>query len=111
MIEERDEKGRIVRSSGGGRPAGARNKLQADFIAALAADFEEHGAGVIRIVRAERPWEYLKIVAAILPKELLIPDNVLEDMSDAELIEAIATIRRLKAGNKQIEQPPSEATH
>ena len=81
----------------GGRPAGSRNKLQADFVKALAEDFDEYGIGVIRIVRAERPHEYLRIVASILPKELLFPDNVLEDMDDAELVDTLATIRRLKS--------------
>jgi hypothetical protein len=45
----------------GGRPVGARNKLQRDLLEALAADFQEYGAGVIRIARIEKPVEYLKI--------------------------------------------------
>jgi hypothetical protein len=42
-----------------GRPRGSRNRLQGDFLRALAADFAEHGEGVIAIARIERPVEYL----------------------------------------------------
>jgi hypothetical protein len=51
---------------GGGRPLGSRNKLQGDFLKALAADFAEHGAGVIKIARIEKPIEYLKVIASVL---------------------------------------------
>jgi hypothetical protein len=97
MITRRDERGRIIVGSGG-RPKGSRNKLQKDFIGALAADFEEHGEGVVRVVRAERPDVYLKVIASILPKELLVTDSALEEMTDDEIIDALAVIERLRAG-------------
>ena len=63
----------------GGRRAGSRNKLQAKFIEELAKDFAEHGEGVIKIVRIEKPTEYLKIVASILPKEFIVSESALDD--------------------------------
>ena len=51
------------RKGEGGRPKGSRNKFHKQFIEALAKDFEGHGADVIRIVRAEEPATYLKIMA------------------------------------------------
>lgn len=81
----------------GGRTPGSRNRLQAAFIDELAKDFKEHGAGVIKIVRAEKPTDYLKIVASILPKELLLPDSALEDLSDDELKETLAAVRKAAA--------------
>ena len=45
------EKGR---QKTGGRAKGARNKLSVAFLEAFAADFEEHGAEVIKIVRISR---------------------------------------------------------
>jgi hypothetical protein len=68
-----------------GRPKGSRNRLTGDFIGALADEFAEHGAEAIRIVRVERPHEFLKIVASLMPKELEITDNRLKDISDDEL--------------------------
>jgi hypothetical protein len=48
---------------------GSRNLLSKAFIDALAKEFQEHGAEAIRIVRVERPHEFLKVVASLLPKE------------------------------------------
>jgi hypothetical protein len=63
----------------------------------LQEDFEKEGEKVIRICRIERPHEYLKLIAGLMPKELLITDNVLEDMTDEQLLETIREVRRLKA--------------
>ena len=46
-----------------GRKPGSRNRLQGAFVSALAKDFEEHGEGVIRIARIEKPVEYLRLIA------------------------------------------------
>jgi hypothetical protein len=81
-----------------GRPAGAKNRLQGDFLHALAEDFREHGAGVIRIARCEKPVEYLKIVASLMPKELLLTqDSALTDLTDEQLESALAKVLREKA--------------
>jgi hypothetical protein len=82
---------------GGGRPLGSRNKLQGDFLKALAADFAEHGAGVIKIARIEKPIEYLKVIASVLPKELVLEQSVLTDISDEELAAHISILQRIQA--------------
>jgi hypothetical protein len=53
-----------------GRPKGARAKLGEDFLKKLLADFQEHGEDVIAKVRDEKPADYIKVVASILPKEI-----------------------------------------
>jgi hypothetical protein len=50
-----------------GRPKGSRNKLSEAFLQALADDFEANGKEVVEKVRAERPQDYLKIIAAVMP--------------------------------------------
>jgi hypothetical protein len=40
------------------------------MLEAIQKDFEEHGDEAIRICRIERPSEYLKLVASLLPKEV-----------------------------------------
>jgi hypothetical protein len=82
---------------GGGRPLGSRNKLQGDFLKALAADFAEHGAGVIKIARIEKPVEYLKVIASVLPKEIVVEQSILADLSDEELAQHISLLQRLRA--------------
>ena len=75
----------------GGRMKGSRNKLGADFVAAMQRDFEQHGEAVIRTVRVERPAEYLKVIASILPKELEIT-SPLKDIPDEQLDAIVAYI-------------------
>lgn len=69
----------------GGRGKGVRNRLSNALLEALAKDFEEYGEEAVRITRVERPAEYLKIVAGIMPKELEITDSRLKEISDDEL--------------------------
>jgi Family of unknown function (DUF5681) len=72
-----------------GRPKGSRNKISEKLLEALATDFEAHGKKVIEKVRADRPADYLKIVASLVPKQMEIDDfrtsRKAEDLSDDEL--------------------------
>ena len=46
-----------------------RNKLSDAFLAALADDFLQQGEGVLQKVRETRPHDYLRVIAATLPKQ------------------------------------------
>lgn len=72
-----------------GRPKGSRNKLGEAFLAALHDDFNEHGIAAIQTVRAEKPDQYLKVIASILPKELNVNVNDTDAMTDDELIDRV----------------------
>jgi hypothetical protein len=76
-----------------GRPKGSRNKLGEHFIAALCADFEEHGASVIERVREDDPAVYLRVVAQIVPQTVLVSDARLDDLTDDELAVYLAAVR------------------
>lgn len=76
-----------------GRPKGSRNKLGEDFLTKLQADFAEHGEKTIQQVREERPHEYLKVVASILPKELNVRTDALNDMNDDDLANILDAVR------------------
>ena len=79
----------VTGNSGGGRPKGSRNKLAEAFITDMQADWEENGAAVIAAVRSERPDVYLKVVASILPRDLNVNINSLEEADDAELVQRL----------------------
>ena len=70
-----------------GRPKGSRNKLGEAFIADMFADWAEHGIDAIRRVREERPQDYLKVTASLLPKQVQIENK--SDMTDDELDQRI----------------------
>lgn len=75
-----------------GRPKGARSKLGEAFLEALHNDFAENGVAAIQEVREKKPEQYLKVIAMILPKDLNINVNPMDDLSDDELIERIRAI-------------------
>jgi hypothetical protein len=89
----------------GGRPIGARNRLTNALLSKLADDFDAHGDAVIRIARVEKPVEYLKIVASLLPKELAINDAKIGDMSEEEIAGLLEMVRELRAKTSAAETP------
>jgi len=70
-----------------GRPKGSRKRLLERFIADFYQDWEANGAKVIRKVRSKRPYQYLRAVIAILPKEVRIEHY--DEMTDNELEQRI----------------------
>jgi ribulose bisphosphate carboxylase small subunit len=91
--EKRDEHGRfIVPPVSPGRPKGSRTKLGELFLSELMADFEEHGAQAIKDMREEKPGDYVKVVAATLPKELNVKVSELDDLSDDEIARQLASL-------------------
>ena len=58
-----------------GRPKGARSKLTELFLKGMMEDFEAHGTIAIEKVRTEKPDQYLKVIAAIIPKEITGEDG------------------------------------
>jgi hypothetical protein len=84
------ETGRFVTGNiGGGRPLGSRNKLGEAFIQALHESFQEQGADAIQRVIDEKPEQYLKVIASLLPKDVNLNVNNEIEMSDDELRERI----------------------
>jgi hypothetical protein len=76
-----------------GRPKGSRNKLGEAFISALHDDFIQHGPAVIETVRLEKPGQYLKVIASILPKQLEIKEGAFDGVSDDDLAALIVAAR------------------
>ena len=71
---------------GPGRHTGSKNKLGEKFIADLYQDWQEHGFDVLERARNEKPADYLKVIAMVLPKDIKV---TLETMSDEELAKKI----------------------
>jgi hypothetical protein len=68
------------------------------FVEALAEEFRQFGAEALRICRIERPTEFIKIVASVIPKEFEIVDSRLQDITDEELNAFIEYAQRQLAG-------------
>ena len=70
-----------------GRPKGSRHKLSEDLFKALAEDFENHGKDAIVKMREDRPGDYIRVIASLVPKEATLRINPFDDLTDAQLFE------------------------
>ena len=84
-----------------GRPKGSRNKLGEAFLADLYANWLENGVDALEKVRIDKPEVYVKVVASILPQQLHVTVNDLDELSDDQLdkrIDALARALKLEIG-------------
>jgi hypothetical protein len=94
----------------GGKPVGARNRLNTRFLHALTEDFEEHGAKAIRECREQDPGTYVKVVASLLPKEVDLGINRLEEMSTSDIIAAVSALSGYLAASEAADGAGSPST-
>jgi len=82
----RDDRGRFLTgNNGGGRPKGAKNRLTELFLSVVVADFNEHGAEAIARMRTDDPTSYLRMIGALVPRELILQQEQLPNVDYAEL--------------------------
>jgi len=81
------------RAKTGGRIKGSRNKISEAFLHDLAAEWEASGPVALKVMAKEEPGNFVKVVAALLPKEFEINHNQLADMDDHELEFLISELR------------------
>ena len=80
---ERDGHGRFVTgNNGGGRKKGGRNRLTDTLLTAIENDFAEHGASALAQLRGADPAAYIRIVASLVPRELVMKREQEVDFSD-----------------------------
>jgi Family of unknown function (DUF5681) len=78
-----------------GRPKGSRNRLSEDFVAALYDDFRDHGSAAIAACRAEKPDVYVRVIAGLLPKDMTIKVQQLDDLTDDQLMRKLAVLTEM----------------
>ncbi len=92
-----------------GRPKGARSQLPELFLSKLYDSFKLKGDAAIERMIEDKPNEYVRVIASLLPKELLVKQaNTLDGMSDAELT---ALIERMHSQLKIVEHSPLDGQH
>jgi Family of unknown function (DUF5681) len=80
-----------------GRPKGSRNKLGEAFLLDMLNAWTEKGKAAIDRVIEERPHEFIKAVAGILPKEVNVKTTAVEELTDDELSAALIALRSVLA--------------
>jgi len=85
----------------GGRPRGSRNRLAKDVLDDLIAVWNEllrpdsdirRGPAALRIMSKERPADFCKLFASVLPKEFWL-ESTAQELSDEELDRMIEILR------------------
>jgi hypothetical protein len=97
---ERDRNGRWVAGSKTehcgnphGRPLGARTKLSDAFLKDMLAAWEQCGTKAIETFVEERPHEFVKLVASILPRHFNVKVNEFDELTDEQLLRQVAIVR------------------
>lgn len=67
-----------------GREKGSRNKLSDDFLQDLYTVWKESGLDVLKRAAENKPTEFAKMVAGLLPKEITVK-NELSEFTDDQL--------------------------
>jgi hypothetical protein len=53
----------------GGRKKGSRNRLSEAFLSDIFSDWEKHGPKALELLRVKKPYEYVRIVSTLIPKD------------------------------------------
>jgi len=82
-------------------PSRARAKLAKGYVTGILSDFGRHRGRIFRKLRKERQQDYLKLVAALLPKEFRVREVELPDMTDEEFDFILNAARAAMAEEKK----------
>jgi hypothetical protein len=91
----------------GGRPQGSRNKLAQRVFDDIFRHWNEPAGGelckgqaALELLYRERPGEYLRLTASVLPKEFVF-ENAVTELDDDELDRMIETLRERALAARQ----------
>lgn len=84
--------GRPFEPGNPGRPKGARNKLQERFVEDIYEAWQDKGAAAIDAMIADKPGDFVKVVAGLMPKEATLNINDHSELTDAELTERVRSL-------------------
>jgi hypothetical protein len=98
----RNTKGQFQLGHSGGRPKGARNKLAAQVFEDILHHWTEpaapgselcKGQEALETLYKEKPGDYLRLTASVLPKEFVF-ENVTSELDDEQIDELLMALRR-----------------
>lgn len=75
-----------------GKPKGAKHKLQENFLKDVLEAWETKGAEAITMMIADKPGDFVKMVASLMPKEATLNINDNSEMTDDELAERVRSL-------------------
>jgi hypothetical protein len=98
QVTERAPNGKLLYRKGksgnkAGRPLGAKTKITSLFFDDLYTKWKKRGAKAIDRMIDERPGDFVRVVASLMPRELKITSPMAE-LSDEEIYDILTQLRR-----------------
>jgi hypothetical protein len=93
---------------GGGRPKGSKNKISEDFLQDFHAAWLTHGKAALEKLIEERPSEFVKIAAGLIPKDFHIQQAVAEHPVISIAIDPLSDLAK-RLQNAGSMPPPTSA--
>src|SRR5215510_1997657 len=109
----RNTKGQFQLGHSSGRPKGARNRLAARVFEDIFAHWCEpaapgsnmsKGQEAFETLYKEKPGDYLRLTASVLPKEFLF-ENVVSDLDDDQIDDLLTALRQRMVETRAASQP------
>jgi hypothetical protein len=89
-------------------PSVVRGRFGRSFLAALADNVARNGEHTIEKLRKRRPQDYVRLVAALLPKEFRLKEVDLPDFTEAERDAMLDMLRQLIAEKEKEQEQRGE---
>jgi len=93
----RAEDGTFAKGASGnlaGRPLGARTRFSESFMQDVLAEWQEHGRQALIDFREGNAENFVKLMASLLPKNVNLKVNELDDLTDEQLMRQLAAVRQ-----------------
>lgn len=88
----------------GGKAAGARNRLQGNFLNDLADHYAEKGKNAIERMWAKNPTAYVRAIVSLMPKEISA-SGLLDDLGNDDLRALVEIVKAARARRAALGQP------
>lgn len=75
-----------------GKPKGVKHRLQEDFLKDVLEAWQDKGKDAITMMIADKPGDFVKMVAGLMPKEATLNINDHSEMTDDELAERVRNL-------------------
>ena len=69
-----------------GRPKGARSKLAEDFLSDAYEQWQQYGSMALETMAKDEPAKFCQMIANLLPKEAVLPDEGRVQISEIKLV-------------------------
>lgn len=75
-----------------GKPKGVKHKIQEDFLKDVHEAWQAKGKAAIDAMIEDKPGDFVKVVAGLIPKEATLNINDHSELTDAELAERVRAL-------------------